>query len=39
LGLVVTHAIVEQMRGAIRVDSHVGRGTRMVVRLPCIKTE
>jgi len=34
LGLYLTHQIVEQHRGAIRVESTVGQGTTVVIRLP-----
>ena len=34
LGLSVSHRIVEDMGGAIRVSSDPGRGTRVVIRLP-----
>lgn len=39
LGLAVTHTIVEQMRGTIRVDSHVGQGTRVIVHVPCVQAD
>jgi signal transduction histidine kinase len=34
VGLAVTHQIVEAHGGTIEVDSRVGRGTRMIVRVP-----
>lgn len=34
VGLAVTHQIVEAHGGSIEVDTEVGRGTRMIVRLP-----
>lgn len=37
LGLYVTHQIVEQHGGSIRVESQVGRGTTVTVRLPIAK--
>jgi two-component system NtrC family sensor kinase len=37
LGLYVTHQIVEQHGGSIRVESQVGRGTTVTVRLPMAK--
>ncbi len=35
LGLAMVYKIVEDHQGSIEVDSAPGRGTRMVVRLPC----
>ncbi|MEW5982922.1 MAG: ATP-binding protein [Acidobacteriota bacterium] len=34
VGLAVTHRIIEGHGGSIEVDSEVGRGTRMIVKLP-----
>ena len=34
VGLAVTHQIIEAHGGSIEVDTEVGRGTRMIVRLP-----
>jgi len=34
LGLYLAHQIVEQHRGAIRVESTVGQGTTVIIRLP-----
>jgi hypothetical protein len=34
LGLSITYGILKKARGSIRVDSRIGRGTRMVIRLP-----
>jgi two-component system, NtrC family, sensor kinase len=35
LGLSIVRNIVEQHGGALRVESHIGSGTRFSVRLPC----
>jgi signal transduction histidine kinase len=34
LGLAIAHRIIEGHQGTIDIDSEVGRGTAMVVRLP-----
>jgi two-component system NtrC family sensor kinase len=34
MGLTIAHGVVRQLGGDIRVESEVGRGTRVVVRLP-----
>jgi signal transduction histidine kinase len=34
LGLAITRQIIMQHQGSIAVDSEVGRGTSVVVRLP-----
>jgi two-component system cell cycle sensor histidine kinase/response regulator CckA len=39
LGLAVTHGIIEQMGGTIRVDSNVDQGTQVLLLLPSVKSE
>jgi signal transduction histidine kinase len=39
VGLAVTHQIIEAHGGAIEVDTAVGRGTRMIVRLPASRED
>ena len=34
LGLSICHGIIQQHKGAIRVDSELGRGTRFSIELP-----
>ncbi len=34
LGLVFVHQIVEEHRGTIKIESEVGRGTRVLITLP-----
>ena len=34
LGLAIVHSLVEMQRGSLQVDSEVGKGTSVVVRLP-----
>ena len=34
LGLAIAHRIVQGHRGSLDVESHVGRGTTMIIRLP-----
>jgi signal transduction histidine kinase len=36
LGLSIARNIVEQHRGTIEIDSEVGRGTTILVTLPCL---
>jgi signal transduction histidine kinase len=35
LGLAIVHKIVEAHEGHLSVDSVPGRGTRMIIRIPC----
>jgi two-component system sporulation sensor kinase A len=39
IGLYESKRIVESYRGTLRVESEVGRGTRVVVELPAVATE
>ncbi len=39
LGMVFVHQIVEEHRGSIHLDSQVGRGTTVTIRLPLLFTE
>lgn len=36
LGLVIVKEILDFINGKIQVESEVGKGTRFIVRLPCI---
>jgi signal transduction histidine kinase len=36
LGLVIVKEILDFINGRIQVESEVGKGTRFIVRLPCI---
>jgi signal transduction histidine kinase len=39
LGLPTVKQIVEQHGGSIRIESEVGRGTRVLIRLPLTQSE
>ena len=37
LGLAISRALAEHQKGSLRVDSEVGRGTTVYLRLPMVR--